>query len=644
MERKVTPTKINLETDQINETTVVDLKSIYNDNKPITLSWENINVHTPNFKDTIIGKLLCCKKDVPGKQLINDVNGVAKSGSMMAIMGASGAGKTTLLNVLNFRNRGNLKISGEVKINGTPVKSRAALTSISGYVQQDDLFIATLTVKEQLKFQAMLRMEKTASYQEKKQRVEDLMLQLNLKKCESTVIGAPDLNLKGISGGERRRLAFATELITNPNLLFLDEPTSGLDSFMALTIVDCMRDLVKQGKTIICTIHQPSSEVFQKFDKLCLLAEGKLAFIGELDLAEKFFSSQGFDIPIHFNPADYYIQTLAMIPGRKEESEKTINKVCSGFQESLHCSTLTQDLIEANSMAQNPATSIKLKNRMSYKANIFVQFIWLLWRSFLSTIRDKLSFQIAIVQTIVIAVILGLIYLQIEYNQAGVQNINGIIFLFLTNTSFSNMFSVINTFPVEIPIFLREHQNGLYMVLPYYLSKVVVDLPKFILLPFIFITINYWMSNLNNDVGRFFICVGIVILVANAAVAFGSIISAVAPNPTAASALSAPLLVPLMIFSGFFLNNATIPDYFIWLRYLSWFNYANELLLINQWDGVENIACDEAICAFTKGDDVLNYLKMEKSNYGIDFGAMVALLVGFRLISFFILFIRSFKK
>nr|QNH67900.1 ATP-binding cassette transporter subfamily G-like protein 1 [Brachionus rotundiformis] len=632
MDRKVSPTKIDLETDQINKTAFVDLKSFENENKPITLSWENINVHTPNFKDTIIGKLLC-------------FNGVAKSGSMMAIMGASGAGKTTLLNVLNFRNRGNLKISGEVKINGTVVKSRAALTSISGYVQQDDLFIATLTVKEQLKFQAMLRMEKSATYKEKKQRVEELMLQLNLKKCESTIIGAPDQNIKGISGGERRRLAFATELITNPNLLFLDEPTSGLDSYMALTIVECMRDLVQQGKTIICTIHQPSSEVFQKFDKLCLLAEGRLAYIGDLDAAEKFFSSQGFDIPIHYNPADYYIQTLAMIPGKREESEKTISKVCSGFQESVHFSTNAQYLLEANRMAENPETRIKLKNRISYKANIFIQFIWLLWRSFLSTIRDKLSFQISIIQTIIIAILLGLIYLRIEYNQAGVQNINGIIFLFLTNTSFSNMFAVINTFPVEIPIFLREHQNGMYMVLPYYLSKIFVDLPKFILLPFIFITINYWMSNLNNDVGRFFICVGIVILVANAAVAFGSIVSALAPSATAASALSAPLLVPLMIFSGFFLNNATIPDYFIWLRYLSWFNYANELLLINQWDGVENIACNSSTtCAFRKGDDVLSYLKMEKSNYGIDFGAIVALLVGFRLISFFILFIRSFKK
>nr|UOU03355.1 ATP-binding cassette subfamily G-like 5 [Brachionus rubens] len=642
MERKVTPTKIEVR--ELDNKIVVDLNEVSDSDKLLTLSWENINVHTPGSKDSLFGKLLFCKKEVSGKHIVKNVNGVAKSGSLMAIMGASGAGKTTLLNVLNFRNRGNLKITGDVKLNGIPVKSRAALTGVSGYVQQDDLFIATLTVKEQLKFQAMLRMDKSLSSKEKMKRVEDLMIQLNLKKCESTTIGAPERNVKGISGGERRRLAFATELITNPNLLFLDEPTSGLDSFMALTIVECMRDLARQGKTIICTIHQPSSEIFDKFDRLCLLAEGRLAYIGDLAAAEKFFSGQGFNIPLHYNPADYYIQTLAMVPSRREESEKIINKICDSFESSTLNGFLQQDLEEANKMPSDHNRAIKLKNRISYKVNVCVQFIWLVWRCFLSSFRDKFTTQIAIVQTIFIAILLGLIFLRLKYDQAGVQNMNGIMFLFLTNTSFSNMFSVINSFPVEIPIFMREHQNGMYMVFPYYMAKVIVDLPKYILLPFVFITINYWMSNLNNDVGRFFICVAIIILVANCAVAFGSIISTLAPSAAAATGLSAPILVPLMIFSGFFLNNSTVPDYFIWLRYLSWFNYANELLNINQWDGITNIACNATRCAFNNGDDVLSYLQMKKSNYAVDFIAISVLIVGFRLISFLILFLKSFKK
>ena len=125
--------------------------------------------------------------------------------------------------------------------------------------------------------------------------------------------------MKGISGGERRRLAFACELITDPNLLFCDEPTSGLDSYMAMTIVDAMKKLTARGKTIICTIHQPSSEIFDKFDKLYLLAEGRVAFFGDLSHAPKYFESVGYPCPINYNPADHYIQTLAIVPARREE-------------------------------------------------------------------------------------------------------------------------------------------------------------------------------------------------------------------------------------------------------------------------------------------------------------------------------------
>lgn len=130
---------------------------------------------------------------------------------------------------------------------------------------------------------------------------------------------------KGISGGEKRRLAFASEVLTNPMILFCDEPTSGLDSFIALSVVECMKNLAKQGKTIICTIHQPSSEIFETFDKLCLLAEGRLAFLGTLPETNLFFENQGYRVPINYNPADYYIKTLAMIPSDKENSIQRIN-------------------------------------------------------------------------------------------------------------------------------------------------------------------------------------------------------------------------------------------------------------------------------------------------------------------------------
>ena len=150
------------------------------------------------------------------------------------------------------------------------------------------------------------------------------IFKLNLKKCEDTMIGIPEKAIKGISGGERRRLAFACEMITNPNLMFFDEPTSGLDSFMAMTIVECMRTLAQQGKTIICTIHQPSSEVFEKFDRLLLMAEGRVAYLGDLQQCPAFFASHGLLCPDNYNPADFYIQNLAMVPANKDESLERI--------------------------------------------------------------------------------------------------------------------------------------------------------------------------------------------------------------------------------------------------------------------------------------------------------------------------------
>ena len=303
---------------QLNNRSVTDPET-----KSFMLTWEKISVDLPRAKPTLIDRI----KKVPAKQIkpiICNVDGMAKSNEVLAIMGASGAGKTSLLNALNFRNRGNLNITGYVKINGQLISTVEEIASISGYVQQDDLFVGCLTVKENLIFQAMLRMERHFTYEQRLDRVEEVMVDLNLKKCEDIMIGIDNLK-KGISGGEKRRLAFASEVLTNPLVLFCDEPTSGLDSFMAVSVVECMKNLAKKGKTIICTIHQPSSEIFELFDKLCLLAEGRLAFIGSLPSAYKFFESQGYRVPVNYNPADFYIQKLAISPTDKENCLARMN-------------------------------------------------------------------------------------------------------------------------------------------------------------------------------------------------------------------------------------------------------------------------------------------------------------------------------
>ena len=138
-------------------------------------------------------------------------------------------------------------------------------------------------------------------------KVEEIIREFGLLKCADTVIGKHDQGQKGISGGQRKRLSLASEVLTNPSIMFCDEPTSGLDSFMAASVVDILRKLARQGRTVICTIHQPSSQIVEMFDKVLLMAEGRTAFLGEVSAANKFLESCGFPFPAHYNPADHWI-------------------------------------------------------------------------------------------------------------------------------------------------------------------------------------------------------------------------------------------------------------------------------------------------------------------------------------------------
>ncbi|RNA30832.1 ABC subfamily ABCG [Brachionus plicatilis] len=264
------------------------------------------------------------------------VSGIAQSNEILAIMGASGAGKTSLLNALNFRNNQSLNVYGEIKVNGQLIRSQNELSSISGYVQQNDLFIESLT--------AMLRMDKSISKEKRFKRIEEVIHDLNLKKCQNFAVDIQ--GKKGVSGGEKRRLAFACEILTDPLILFCDEPTSGLDSFIALSVIECMKSLAKQGRTIICTIHQPSSEIFELFDRLCLVSDGKLAFNGPINKCNQFFESQGYQVPVNYNPAEFYVKTLAFVPSDKENSLDKLKKICDGYEKSDYYQNLTRQIKE----------------------------------------------------------------------------------------------------------------------------------------------------------------------------------------------------------------------------------------------------------------------------------------------------------
>lgn len=258
------------------------------DHRPASLTFRDISY---NLKTT---------------RILHDIQGSVKNGEVMAIMGASGAGKTTFLDLLARKNKRG-QVSGEAYINGEKI-SDEDFKSITGFVDQDDTLLPTLTVHETIVDSARLRLPKEMSLSAKLQRVEDVEKQLGIYHIRHQIIGSEEGNGRGISGGEKRRVGIACELVTSPSILFLDEPTSGLDAYNAFNVVECLVNLAKNyNRTVILTIHQPRSNIVALFDQLVLLAKGHAVYSGPFSTCQSYFDSIGFSCPPGFNIADYLV-------------------------------------------------------------------------------------------------------------------------------------------------------------------------------------------------------------------------------------------------------------------------------------------------------------------------------------------------
>ncbi|XP_030246211.1 protein white [Drosophila navojoa] len=558
-------------------------------------------------------------------------------------MGSSGAGKTTLLNALAFRSPHGVQVSPSSMrlLNGQPVDAKE-MQARCAYVQQDDLFIGSLTAREHLIFQAMVRMPRQLSYKQRVARVDQVIQELSLSKCQHTIIGVPG-RVKGLSGGERKRLAFASEALTDPPLLICDEPTSGLDSFTAHSVVQVLKKLSQKGKTVILTIHQPSSELFELFDKILLIAEGRVAFLGTPSEAVDFFSYVGAQCPTNYNPADFYVQVLAIVPGREVESRERIAKICDNFAISKVARDM-EHLLATKALTQPLEQP---ENGYTYKATWFMQFRAVLWRSWLSVLKEPLLVKVRLIQTTMVAVLIGLIFLGQQLTQVGVMNINGAIFLFLTNMTFQNVFATINVFTSELPVFMREARSRLYRCDTYFLGKTIAELPLFLTVPLVFTAIAYPMIGLRAGVLHFFNCLALVTLVANVSTSFGYLISCASSSTSMALSVGPPVIIPFLLFGGFFLNSGSVPIYLKWLSYLSWFRYANEGLLINQWADVEpgEISCTSSntTCP-SSGKVILETLNFSAADLPLDYVGLALLIVGFRGFAYLALRLRARRK
>ena len=243
---------------------------------------------------------------INGKTILADVSGIAQPGHLTAIMGASGAGKSTFLDILARKNKRGIT-HGSFYVNGEKIPDNE-YRSVIGFVDQEDTLLPTLTVHETILTSALLRLPRDMGISVKEQRVHEVMRQLGIHHIKDQMIGSEEGNGRGISGGEKRRVGIACELVTSPSILFLDEPTSGLDAFNAFNVVECLVTLAKTyNRTILFTIHQPRSNIVALFDQLVLLAKGRVVYSGPFASCQPYFDHIGYPCPPGFNIADYLV-------------------------------------------------------------------------------------------------------------------------------------------------------------------------------------------------------------------------------------------------------------------------------------------------------------------------------------------------
>lgn len=363
---------------------------------PIKLTFTNLKYQV-RVKSTRSERQYLGAAKYRDETILKEVSGYMLPGQTHYIMGASGAGKTTLLNALSGRIRLDKKcrLTGDRTLNDIIPLDSKSFSKFGAYVMQDDMLFEYFTVREALQFAAKLKLSIPDS--ERNERVNEIINELGLQNCQETQIGS-ELR-KTISGGERKRTSIGVELVTDPSLLVLDEPTSGLDSFKATGLVRTLHDLARsKGKTIIATIHQPSSEAFVYFDKLFLLADGHMVFQGTAMRCQKYFKKLGCPLERFKNPADSFMKLLAVSYPKTEEDKEKIDSFVNSYKKLNE----PRVLAERQELSFTDLTEA-IQNYKIKRPNVCRQFLSLLGRNIVGLWRNPAALIGRIVISIFVA-------------------------------------------------------------------------------------------------------------------------------------------------------------------------------------------------------------------------------------------------
>ncbi|XVF24908.1 hypothetical protein REPUB_Repub13aG0168300 [Reevesia pubescens] len=586
---------------------------------PLAMSFDTVNYYVdmpPEMKAQGVGE--------DRLQLLRGVTGAFRPGVLTALMGVSGAGKTTLMDVLAGRKTGGY-IEGDIKISGFP-KIQETFARISGYCEQTDIHSPQVTIRESLIYSAFLRLPKEVSNEEKMIFVDEVMELVELDNLKDALVGLPGVT--GLSTEQRKRLTIAVELVANPSIIFMDEPTSGLDARAAAIVMRTVRNTVDTGRTVVCTIHQPSIDIFEAFDELLLMKRGgQVIYSGPLGrnshkIIEYFESIPGTSkIKDKYNPATWMLEVSSVAA----EVRLGID-----FAEQYKSSSLYQRNKALVQELSTPSPGDKdLYFATQYSQSTLGQFKSCLWKQWWTYWRSPDYNLVRYFFTLVAALLVGSIFWQVggkRENTTDLTMIIGAMYAAVLFVGINNCSTVQPVVAIERTVFYRERAAGMYSALPYALAQVFCEIPYILVQTSYYTLIVYAMVGFQWTAAKFFWFFFVHFFTFLYFTYYGMMTVSITPNHQISAIFAAAFYSLFNLFSGFFIPRPRIPGWWIWYYWIcpvAWTVYG---LIVSQYGDLDDPIQGPGV---VPNSTVKDYIK-DEYGYESDFmGPVAGVLVGF---------------